>query len=319
VPEQPERRRQTLLAVPPLRFHVVERREPRRQPVGHHPPDATPRALRRVWQGACVAPALWVIERGPAKVFLFGETVGIRSEHEWLTSRVVAALEASHEFWCEVADAEDVARSPLLAEYGLSSTPLRDRLTEEQQQRVRAAADTLGMEQSALDGLRPWLAGQFLEHAARAAAGVDPTLGVHEVLVQRARAAGKSVRGEFFDADAALAFFGGLPAPIEVDYLLWTVDRAMRGRPLLDAQADAWCRGDGSVVAHQVSELRATYPALHDVLLTERNGAWVPRIDAALDDPAGAVFLLVGDSHLPGDDGLLALLPRAGMPLTLAG
>ena len=55
--------------------------------------------------------------------------------------------------------------------------------------------------------------------------------------------------------------------------------------------------------------------ARHDrsrtALLTERNAAWMPRLEAALGEP-GAAFIVFGAAHLMGADGVVALLRARG-------
>ena len=92
---------------------------------------------------------------------------------------------------------------------------------------------------------------------------------------------------------------------------MWTLDRVAERGAEIPRQVAAWMVGDGSVVEQQVTETRTKYPGLYQSLLADRNRAWVPRIDAMLDEP-GSVFVLVGDSHLVGDDGIPALLTRSG-------
>ena len=56
---------------------------------------------------------------------------------------------------------------------------------------------------------------------------------------------------------------------------------------------------------------RRKYPEIHRALLTDRNVAWAPRIEALLATPE-IEFVLVGAAHLPGTDGLMALLQARG-------
>ncbi len=51
----------------------------------------------------------------------------------------------------------------------------------------------------------------------------------------------------------------------------------------------------------------------HDrtMLLDDRNHGWLPRLQAILDQP-GFHFIAFGAAHLPGDDGIVALLRAAG-------
>ena len=259
-----------------------------------------------------VGPTLWQVERGSSEVFVFGETVGVRREDVWLGETIQRALDRCREFWCEVADADEIAASPALGEYGLSAEPLSRRLDMERLRSLHATARLVDVDPTSLEGLRPWLAGQLLESAHRARSGVDSTADVHDVLVARARASGKVIRTELPDAEATLAFFASLGDDAEIEYLMWTLDRVAQQGPELREQVAAWLVGDGSVTEAQVAEMQRRYPALYVRLLVERNRAWLPRIEQMLRAP-GSTFVLVGDSHMPGEDGIPALLTRRGL------
>jgi uncharacterized protein YbaP (TraB family) len=257
-------------------------------------------------------PALWLVERATSKVYLFGETVGVGPADAWLDDRIREALDECRELWCEVADAQQIARSPLLVEHGLSDTPLSSRLSDHERQHLHETATALGIDPTTLEGLRPWLAGQLLEHAHRSYIGIDATAGPHEVLVGIATDAGKTIRTELPDVDATLAFFSDLDAVAGIEYLMWTVDRVADDGTESRRQVAAWIAGDDRVVSEQVAALQHRYPRLFQRLLVDRNRAWIPRIDSMLDGRASA-FVLVGDSHLPGEEGIPALLEQRGL------
>jgi uncharacterized protein YbaP (TraB family) len=255
---------------------------------------------------------LWQVERESSKVFLFGETVGVRRDDVWLSEPILRALDSCREFWCEVADAAEIAASPFLGKYGLAAEPLSRRLDQDQLRALHATARVVDVDPTTLEGLRPWLAGQLLESAHRARADVDPTADVHDALLSLARDAGKVVRTELPDAEATLAFFANLGDAAEIEYLMWTLDRVAQQGTELREQVAAWLVGDGAVTEAQVIEMQRKYPGLYGRLLVERNRAWVPRIEQMLRE-AGSAFILVGDSHMPGVDGILTLLARSGL------
>ena len=60
-----------------------------------------------------------------------------------------------------------------------------------------------------------------------------------------------------------------------------------------------------------VAHLEHHWPRLFEVLLRRRSRDWLPRIDQMLDEP-GDAFVLVGMSHLTGNDSALQLLTGAG-------
>jgi uncharacterized protein YbaP (TraB family) len=56
------------------------------------------------------------------------------------------------------------------------------------------------------------------------------------------------------------------------------------------------------------------YETLTDRLLTRRNRLMTERMQAALE--AGSAFIAVGALHLPGEEGILALLERRSFEIT---
>jgi uncharacterized protein len=261
-------------------------------------------------------PALWCVERGGSRVFLFGETVGLRPGDDWLRPAIRDAVEASRVLWRE-ADRDELSASPLLATYALSDEPLSARLGTDAAGGVRDAARRVGVDPDTLEGLRPWVAGQVLEGALRAQAGLDGGLGVDAVIAGLAAGAGVPARSELGDAAATFGWFDALGPTLEVDYLLWTVDRLGPGPAEMGRQVRAWLAADPSVAVEQNEALRRDHPGLHERLLVERNRAWVPRIEALLAEP-GTAFVLVGGAHLAGDASMLDLLADEGLPATLS-
>jgi uncharacterized protein YbaP (TraB family) len=256
-------------------------------------------------------PALWVVDRPESRVFLFGEAVGLR-DAGWLSDELRAAVESSRELWRE-ADRAAVSASPLLVQYALASEPLSRRLDAHQLGRVETVARAVGVDPATLEDLRPWVAGQLLDGAMRSEAGYDAAHSVEQVITGLAAAAGLPVLYELGDAEATLSWFDGLGPELEVEYLLWTMERVVAGRGPVDRHAEAWRRGDLSVTEAEDRAIRRDYPALRERLLVDRNRAWVPRIEAMLGEP-GAAFVLVGDLHLVGEASVPACLAAAGLP-----
>ena len=98
---------------------------------------------------------------------------------------------------------------------------------------------------------------------------------MHGVLLDLAKEAGKVIRTELPDAGATLSFFANLDEAVEIEYLMWTLDRVAEHGAELTRQVAAWKAGDVSVVEQQVSAMRSRYPGLYQSLLADRNHAWV--------------------------------------------
>ncbi|HEX5946731.1 MAG TPA: TraB/GumN family protein [Acidimicrobiales bacterium] len=215
---------------------------------------------------------------------LFGDCPGARDD-AWLTDAVRTAVLDSDEMWCEVPDPAEVAGHPRLLEVGLSpDRVLSDRLGAERTKRFEAVARSLGLDPAGLQGLRPWLVAQLVEQALRAQAGLTAAHAVDRVLLGLAREHGIPVRSEF-SIDEVLGRFGQMPESGEVQYLDNILERAEGGVASMGQEFTAWASGDLSIGESIVRQHRAKYPMVHQAGLTERNAAWIPRIETMLDTP----------------------------------
>lgn len=245
-------------------------------------------------------------------MYFFGQGPwGVKASEAWFIDPQRTAFEESRAFWHEVPDDPQLTDGSLLIQYGLSAELLSVVLDQDTGEQLNHAASLVAVDPATLEGLRPWLAAQALDHALRAQVPSDELLDVESVLTEVARSANKAVHAEFASAEAVISSLANYGAA-EVDYLLWTVDRVTNGVAEMTRQANAWMAGDLSVFAEDVANLQVRWPRLFEVLLRERNRRWLPRIDAMLAEP-GSVFVLVGMSHLVGNDSVLHLLASQGL------
>ena len=64
----------------------------------------------------------------------------------------------------------------------------------------------------------------------------------------------------------------------------------------------------------ELVETMKTYPLFYEKLLVQRNKNWVPQIENFLTEEKN-LLVIVGAAHLPGENGLLALLSEKGYEL----
>jgi len=80
----------------------------------------------------------------------------------------------------------------------------------------------------------------------------------------------------------------------------------------LDQMRSAWRTGNLEQLDTTVLvEMREKYNAIYQELIVDRNRAWLPKIEALLDDP-DTELVMVGAGHLAGPDSVLKLLEIAG-------
>jgi uncharacterized protein len=249
-------------------------------------------------------PPLWVVERGDARVYLFGVRP-VFDDADWLTPSVEAALDKSSSFWRETPPTEELASSPLIAEHGLSpGVELRSRLDDETNRRFEAVAMGAGVEPDTLQAFRPWLALQVLRHAVYEQIWSGPTMD--DTLTEIALRDGMTI-GYEFDVEAIARFFGEMPEAVEIDLLKMALDELEPGS---EGIVDRYRRGIAGDLAFEEADavrISTAYPELYRRLLTERNRAWVPKIDEALAK-GETTFIAPGTMHLVGPDNVRSLL-----------
>jgi len=79
----------------------------------------------------------------------------------------------------------------------------------------------------------------------------------------------------------------------------------------LTALISAWREGDTKQNEKQLKEMKRNYPDLYVDLLIKRNEAWLPQIESYFDTEA-IEYVLVGNLHLHGKDGILHQLQKRG-------
>lgn len=239
-------------------------------------------------------PFLWRVERpGGAVVWLFG-TIHNAGEAE-VPAAAWRALAASPRFVSELGDTEPdpeqtVALVRLPRGKGLDALLPADDWYE-----LRDALRGVVKEDD-LKRARPWYAMSRL--TATVAPPPDPTMDF--ALARRARARGLPVE--------ALESWSVQLAALADAVTLADLQQAIHARKtmrceLADLEA-VYLSGDLDAIAR-----RLVIPATA-TLVVARSRAWLPRIERLFETGGG--FVAVGLGHLAGDDGLPAMLARAG-------
>lgn len=191
---------------------------------------------------AAADPAIWVIRDADSTLYLLGTVHALKPDTVWRGPTIDRALLDAQELWIEVDTDDTTALQGLVIRYGLDPDhPLSGKLTPEQLTRFRAAAVDVGADPARMEPFRPWLAGLTLSIAPMAKAGFQPKGGVEETLKAVMRDGGKPVR-TLETQEQQIRFFADLPPPVEVAFLLSSLDNAQDAAPMLDGLVAAWSR-----------------------------------------------------------------------------
>ena len=267
--------------------------------------------------GAAVAqaePALWKISGAKGAVYLFGTVHVLKPETVWRSAKVDHALAETDALWLEVPDADDAAAmQALIMKYGLDPAhPLSSKLDDASKTELAAITADLGLPPSALEPMRPWLAGLSLSILPLTKAGYDPKSGVEQVLKAEEAKAGKPILG-FETTEQQIRYLADVSPAMEMEFLKSSLDDAGKAAPDIDALVAAWAAGDEVAIETLMNDdMRKDYPELYQRLLVARNVRFAEKI-AVLAKSPGVIFVAVGAAHLVGPDSVQADLKKLGV------
>lgn len=177
---------------------------------------------------------------------------------------------------------------------------------------IRAALAARGLPDLGLEKQKPWAVLMTLwAPPSRGAMFLDLALQLKATL------AGKPVHG-LETMQEQLSVFDSLSLEDQVALLRETVKAQKEIAAQLEALTRAWLARDLTGLMDTVERYRPAdariYNSLMQRLLDDRNRRMAERMEPRLAE--GKAFIAVGAAHLPGPDGLLALLARRGYRLT---
>ena len=256
-------------------------------------------------------PPLFVLEDADSRVYLLG-SVHVLPEGALPLPAAVEAAYADAEVVAFELDLDLLAAyAPALLQAATDEASTADLLDADQKAAFDAYVDTLGLPVGALDAFEPWMASVVL-------AGLT---------VERAGLTGEGVDAHFFaragtDAKARVAFetpafqaalFDDLSDADQIALLLAALaDGPDAATALLHALVGAWASGDDARLATLLHDEMAETPPLYEALLTRRNQAWVPQIEALLARSGEDALVVVGAGHLVGAGSVVDLLRTRG-------
>jgi uncharacterized protein YbaP (TraB family) len=187
--------------------------------------------------------------------------------------------------------------------------------------RAAAAAEPLGWQPIHLSRLKPWAVAMLIslppEDMQRKGAAKG-RLPLDLWLMETARARGKRVYALETLAEQ-VNVFDAMPTQDQVAHLRAVAIPVAEKNRLLAAMKDAYLRGDIEQIfrmarADERPQDRALREKVDKRLLDDRNRRMVERMLPRFDE--GGAFIAVGAAHLPGENGVLALLERRGYSVT---
>ncbi len=260
-------------------------------------------------------PALFVVRDADSTMYLFGTLHIRRPGVAWGGAQAQAGLAEASEVWTEleISPNTDAQMQGLVGRYGMAEPgrPLSSYFSAEENARIVAAAQQLGLQPQMVEAMKPWLVGLTIQVLQMMQAGYDPAAGADRQIDAFADANGKTARW-FETAEEQISMLAGMSPDVQRQMVLEAVDEAEAGAALMERMATAWETGDLTTLEQLVvDDMRTEYPEFYQVLLADRNDRWMTVLHQELQG-AGVDFVAVGAGHMLGEDGLVAQLRALG-------
>jgi uncharacterized protein YbaP (TraB family) len=255
-------------------------------------------------------PALWQVERGDMKGWLFGTIHVLPKGIAWDTPAIKQAMGAADRLVLEASDLQDEQKTlTLFEQMGRSPglPPLEKRVPAGEVAALDKAMADGGTNTQLLSGYESWAAAMLLSAASQQGLGVSQSDGVEPVLIATFKQAGKPIGG-LETVERQFGAFDTLPQAAQSRLLVQTIHEAKGMKALYDRILTAWLKGDMAAIAKEDEVGEQPDPVVEEAILVARNRDWVK----AIEPMKGRPFIAVGAGHLTGKGNLIAMLEAKG-------
>ncbi|MBA4492670.1 TraB/GumN family protein [Paracoccus sp. S1E-3] len=277
---------------------------------------------------------LWQARKGKARITMVGTYHFDDPRHAAMRARLAPVIAEADALLVELGPKEEEQlKSAMLADPALMMDPtgptLPERLQPEEWKAISAALADRGIPAIVASKMRPWYVAMMMGMSPcmlQQVAATGAANGLDWQLMAEAEGAGIPVVA-LEPWDTVLKLFGGLTPQQELDMIVYTLPAAQHADDYATTMTDAYFAGDvwqiwefGRIDAYRNSGLpKAEVDRLTDeaqvLLMDARNRSWIAPLTAAADAAAArdkGVVAAFGALHLPGENGVLRLLEKAG-------
>lgn len=261
-------------------------------------------------------PAMWVVHGPKATMYMLGSIHILPKTVNWHSPAVTAAMKSADTFVFEMPMDKD-EQSAAAATVGSNmllpiTTSLPSLFDNEMRRDYREVILQNHIDPTVIVYLRPWLAANALESEATGFSGMHISDGVDYTIYREAKLRGvrdfRAFETPLLHADLELN--DGTPGG-EMQKLRNTLKRLLSQKPDYNALLSAWTRGDIKSIQAYGPDSQTMSPESKKIMLTDRNQAWIPQIEAMLKENR-TFFVCVGAAHLVGPSGVPNLLRTLG-------
>ncbi|MBP7891785.1 MAG: TraB/GumN family protein [Arenimonas sp.] len=269
--------------------------------------------------GTPSTPAIWKVSDADNSVYLLGSFHALKAQDYPLSAPVLSAYADAERLAFEIAPNE--LQSPDLPAKMQQAAQLPPGLNLEEllpqavwQQLQMWSRSNPAFPIASLNRLEPWYVAILVVNTQAMTQGFESGLGVDQHFMNAAKPAAKPSIG-LEKVAQQIALFDGMPAQAQQQLLEEALDANIADNVHdLERLRYLWKTGDVDGLQREtVARMRREYPELYQSVNVDRNYAWLPQVQAMLDDEVSDdTMVVVGALHLLGDDGLVHLLREKG-------
>lgn len=247
---------------------------------------------------------LWKVQSPRNTIFLAGSIHVLQPQHYPLPQVFDEAFKQSSRVMFEV-DLDGLASPEAQMEMlrnglYLNGKTLPTVLSPKNYAMAKANLTQLGLQIEDFHRMKPWMTAIAVMTLELKKLGFESAYGVDRYFYDKAQAAGKAIKG-LETAEFQLNLFDQLPAPIQEQFLLQTLEDLKTIDTQIHGMINAWKEGNVQELETLLIDL-GEYPELYQALVVNRNHDWLPSIEQALQAKE-PVFIVVGALHLLGKEG----------------
>lgn len=272
-------------------------------------------AALAVHMAAAADPAVWRVtgERG-SEVTLLGSMHVLRPSDYPLPRAVDEQIERANVIVLELdlddIDAATQQRVILGAAMLPQGTVLANVVDADVYAQVQQRSRELGVDLKLLERFEPWFLAVTLLDQGMRKFGYQPERGLEQHVLGEAQRTSKEIVG-LETLEFQIGIFDSLPPPQQQAMLEQTLAELDEAETTLSAMVDAWRDGELENLSAELLDDFDEFPGLYDTLVTQRNAAWVPKLERMLTD-GQRHLVVVGALHLVGPGNVITLLGARG-------
>lgn len=259
---------------------------------------------------------IYKIESGTNTVYILGSLHALAEEYYPLTRSFTYSYYDSQKVIFEIDPTILFTSTPkpeiVKQSMFTNGMTIQKALTPKTYQLLTKKLRQMGISPKEVEKFKPWKLYLLVGGTLDSAKDFRPDLGIERYFYQMAKDAGKETGG-LETLEDQLNVFDTLSFKEQEALLLEVLQNGQTQEKQFVQMVKSWHQGNLAGMERFVETFKA-YPKYYQAILVKRNHNWVPQIEAFLKDTKN-YFVVVGVAHLPGEDGLIALLEKKGYTL----